>query len=285
MKIINTIVILALALLILTSCEHEHIPAVDEAVPATCTATGLTEGSHCSECKLTITPQTVTPKTAHAFVDGKCSICETSNTNIDGLTLDSIFDKDYNILKFLTLSNETTIPLDGSSKRGVGEGEKLYKGKTDLFGVEGELYVAATSDRITYMSFYVDAGHLVKDDAPFSKAAIDNQAKNTVNIVNTIINTLDKNPSHSYEVIRAHAVSISDLSITKIQLFEVEDFVRKCYPTVESERESNEITIRGKYKTNYDACDYAMAVSLSQYDTPLKLGHVIVLNIDNLSNS
>lgn len=40
-----------------------HTVVIDEAVPATTTRTGLTEGSHCSECGIVIKEQTIIPKT------------------------------------------------------------------------------------------------------------------------------------------------------------------------------------------------------------------------------
>lgn len=46
----------------------DHTPATDAAVPATCTETGLTEGSHCSVCGETIVAQTVVPATGHTEV-------------------------------------------------------------------------------------------------------------------------------------------------------------------------------------------------------------------------
>ena len=42
-----------------------HTPQVDAAVAATCTATGLTEGSHCSVCGATIVAQETTPALGH----------------------------------------------------------------------------------------------------------------------------------------------------------------------------------------------------------------------------
>lgn len=45
-----------------------HTPVKDPAVPATCTETGLTEGSHCSVCGQVLTAQQVTPKAAHTPV-------------------------------------------------------------------------------------------------------------------------------------------------------------------------------------------------------------------------
>ena len=47
----------------------------DAAVAATCTATGLTEGKHCSVCSTVIVAQTVTDIVDHTYVEGTCSVC------------------------------------------------------------------------------------------------------------------------------------------------------------------------------------------------------------------
>lgn len=44
---------------------HTHVTIIDEAVPATCTTPGLTEGSHCSECGLVFTTQQVVNALGH----------------------------------------------------------------------------------------------------------------------------------------------------------------------------------------------------------------------------
>ena len=70
-----------------------HAVVVDAAVAPTCTATGLTEGSHCSRCNIVLTAQTVVPATGHTeatdaavaptctatgLTEGKhCSVCNT----------------------------------------------------------------------------------------------------------------------------------------------------------------------------------------------------------------
>ena len=46
---------------------HIHTPVTDEAVAPTCTETGLTAGSHCSECNAVLTAQTVIPAAGHRF--------------------------------------------------------------------------------------------------------------------------------------------------------------------------------------------------------------------------
>ena len=43
-----------------------HTPVTDAAAPATCTATGLSEGSHCSVCNTVLTAQTTTPALGHS---------------------------------------------------------------------------------------------------------------------------------------------------------------------------------------------------------------------------
>ena len=48
-----------------------HTVVKDEAVEATCTATGKTEGSHCSVCNTVIQAQEIIPKTDHRWDDGE----------------------------------------------------------------------------------------------------------------------------------------------------------------------------------------------------------------------
>ena len=48
-----------------TTDAKGHTPVTDEAVPATCSATGLTEGSHCSVCGEVLVAQQVVEKLAH----------------------------------------------------------------------------------------------------------------------------------------------------------------------------------------------------------------------------
>ena len=43
--------------------SETHTTVIDEAVPATCKDTGLTEGSHCSVCNRVLVAQTIVPKT------------------------------------------------------------------------------------------------------------------------------------------------------------------------------------------------------------------------------
>ena len=89
------IVIVLVCTFILASCDdnnqHKHTIVIDEAIEATCSNTGLTEGKHCSECGEVLIAQEVTPLATHVeevipevkstctytgLTEGiKCSVC------------------------------------------------------------------------------------------------------------------------------------------------------------------------------------------------------------------
>ena len=54
-----------------TTITVNHTVAVDKAVPATCTATGLTEGEHCSVCGAVLKAQSVIPVKEHTWDFGE----------------------------------------------------------------------------------------------------------------------------------------------------------------------------------------------------------------------
>lgn len=55
--------------------SHTHEVVIDEAVAATCTRDGVTEGSHCSKCGEVLEEQTVIPATGHQYAGGTCERC------------------------------------------------------------------------------------------------------------------------------------------------------------------------------------------------------------------
>ncbi len=106
-------------------CTHPGTEVMDEAVKATCTKSGLTEGSHCSACGLTLSGRVELPPTGHSFgawvtkknpqigVPGRqervCSLCgETQEQEIAAL-------KD-NVVKVSSIS--ITTPLSGKIAAG-----------------------------------------------------------------------------------------------------------------------------------------------------------------------
>ena len=54
-----------------------HHPVTDKAVAATCTASGLTEGSHCDRCTAVLIPQEVTPALGHQWQEATCKAPKT----------------------------------------------------------------------------------------------------------------------------------------------------------------------------------------------------------------
>ena len=55
--------------------SHIHEVVIDEAVAATCTRDGVTEGSHCSKCGEVLEEQTVIPALGHQYAGGTCERC------------------------------------------------------------------------------------------------------------------------------------------------------------------------------------------------------------------
>ena len=70
---------------------HTHTVVVDAAVAATCSQTGLTEGSHCSECGAVIKAQEVIPLLDHSYTkEGICIYCDKQkDTSAGDVTLPS----------------------------------------------------------------------------------------------------------------------------------------------------------------------------------------------------
>ena len=70
------------------SAPHTHTVVVDAHVDATCTKTGLTQGSHCSVCGEILVPQEVIPMTEHTYQNGVCIYCGAGDpTNPDRTAL------------------------------------------------------------------------------------------------------------------------------------------------------------------------------------------------------
>ncbi|MBQ6430614.1 MAG: S-layer homology domain-containing protein [Oscillospiraceae bacterium] len=57
-----------------------HDVVTDAAVPATCTATGLSAGEHCTRCDYMVA-QKVVPMLAHSYKDGVCTACGAKDPN------------------------------------------------------------------------------------------------------------------------------------------------------------------------------------------------------------
>jgi len=98
-------------------CLGEHTVVIDEAVPATCTTDGLTEGKHCSVCGEILVAQEVIPA-GHNVVNGVCTGCGVYGTCGDNL----IWELDTSARK-LTISGEGAM-YDYSGSSGPWKAKK-----------------------------------------------------------------------------------------------------------------------------------------------------------------
>ena len=87
-----------------------HIPETDEAVPATCTSDGLTEGSHCKDCNTVLVAQQAVTANGHAYTytcnadgyehTGECDNCDAKVTNASHFYIDNVcIDCGYEIIE------------------------------------------------------------------------------------------------------------------------------------------------------------------------------------------
>ncbi len=75
--------------------DHVHTNKTLDAVAATCTTAGLTDGVVCSSCGKTIVAQAATPLAPHNYVNGKCSVCGATSTGSVGLAMVADADGNY----------------------------------------------------------------------------------------------------------------------------------------------------------------------------------------------
>ncbi len=111
--------------------EHIHTVTTDAAVAPTCTETGLTEGSHCSECNEIITAQNTVPALGHTVAiyasaiaptctetgvsEGKrCSVC---HITLKTPTTISALGHNWNNEYVCTLCTAALIPTEGLEYR------------------------------------------------------------------------------------------------------------------------------------------------------------------------
>lgn len=60
-----------------------HTYVTQEAVAATCTTDGLTEGKYCSVCNIVFAQQEVVPATGHSYQYGVCTVCGAEDPNYE----------------------------------------------------------------------------------------------------------------------------------------------------------------------------------------------------------
>lgn len=126
--------------------SHTHKAVIDEAIPSTCTATGMTEGSHCSLCGETITAPKETDATEHSYVNGTCKNCgDVTYLDKDSLRFSRIenLDGSYSIsvsaIPDTTITGSIEIPenisFNGTDYPVSGIAENAFAGQTNLTNI------------------------------------------------------------------------------------------------------------------------------------------------------
>ena len=116
-----------------TVASTGHTTVVDEAVEATCTATGLTEGSHCGTCGDVLVKQETVAMTSHNYVDGICTACGAE-------------DPDYET------EEPTGTPVFGNETRVIESGKKYvlaFSGTTGIFSMDRAADKTIVANRLT----------------------------------------------------------------------------------------------------------------------------------------
>lgn len=89
--------------------QLEHKEVLDSGIEATCTKTGLTEGSHCSECDSIIKQQEIIESLGHKYDDDICVVCG-ENYYTEGLEFVLNSDKQTYTVRRGTAIGDIVIP-------------------------------------------------------------------------------------------------------------------------------------------------------------------------------
>ena len=155
-----------------TAIFEAHSTVTDEAVAATCTATGLTEGSHCSVCNAVLVAQTEIPMAEHTAV---VDIAIAANCTESGLTegkhcsvCNAVLVKQTEIpalgheFKNYVYNNDATAEADGTETATCEHG----CGTTDTRVKEGtKLATAVSESAANTVNIYAHGNTIVVENA------------------------------------------------------------------------------------------------------------------------
>ncbi len=119
-----------------TEPTGQHTEVIDEAVDATCTTTGLTEGGHCSVCGEILVAQETIPALGHTFDQNHlpCSICGAAYYS-EGLAY-TLNNGIYYVSGIGTCTDtKIYIPATYNGKAVTSIGEGAFKGCTSLTSI------------------------------------------------------------------------------------------------------------------------------------------------------
>ena len=128
------------------SCEHANKETIT-GTAATCTDSGLTDGTKCKDCGMVIVKQDEIPALGHNFVDGKCSRCDATQSTAETWQKASSISVGDTIIIVCESKTMELEKISGSYGAGVG-----YSGSV---GAKWQFTVEQGSSTNTYA--FVDA--------------------------------------------------------------------------------------------------------------------------------
>ncbi len=153
--------------------EHTHTEVLDAAVAPTCTATGLTEGSHCSVCGEILVAQTEISANGHSYENGICTVCGAAELllnekiyadidfNTDGTMVDNKGKLELGVIGTPVITetdvthNGTTIKLPTLQANGTNVGTATFKEFTDVATASA---FWNDTDGFSFEAFYICRG-------------------------------------------------------------------------------------------------------------------------------
>ena len=114
---------------------HIHNAVIDPAVEPTCTTTGLTEGSHCSDCGEVLAEQEIADIIDHNYVNGNCEFC--GITSLEYFYFNLLDDGTYSVeaKNIDNMPSEVVIPLTYKGKDVTSIGYHAFYECTSLASI------------------------------------------------------------------------------------------------------------------------------------------------------
>ena len=149
-----------------------HTEVIDKAVAPTCTATGLTEGKHCSICGEVLIEQEALPTVSHNYVNGVCTMCGAELQPTEGLVFTLSDDGTYySITDYTGTATEVYIPSVYKGRPVLSIGYEAFRNCDSLTSI-------TIPDSVTSIgtAAFSDCGSLTSITIPDSVTSIGSSA-------------------------------------------------------------------------------------------------------------